>query len=195
MDDLAPRIRAAFEAALDQLRAAGLQIDLVDLHELAELPELTAQGGITAAEAWQVHGARLADHEAAYDPRVVARVRRGAAIDEAMLARLRHHRADWQQRLAARLALYDAVLSPTVPIEPPEIAALQASDSAFFEANALLLRNPMVVNLADGCAISLPCQGPGALPVGLMLWSTQGRDDALLDLALAVEGALEAARG
>jgi aspartyl-tRNA(Asn)/glutamyl-tRNA(Gln) amidotransferase subunit A len=27
-----------------------------------------------------------------------------------------------------------------------------------------------VVNMLDGCAISIPCQAPGELPVGLMIW-------------------------
>jgi aspartyl-tRNA(Asn)/glutamyl-tRNA(Gln) amidotransferase subunit A len=53
-----------------------------------------------------------------------------------------------------------------------------------------VLRNPSVVNLLDGCAISLPCHAAGRAPVGLMLWHTGGHDDALLDAALAIEQAL-----
>ena len=49
------------------------------------------------------------------------------------------------------------------------IAAL-ADDEAFFATNALLLRNPSVVNFLDGCALSLPCHRPGEMPVGLMVW-------------------------
>jgi len=67
---------------------------------------------------------------------------------------------------------------------------LLADDAAFFAVNALLLRNPSVVNLLDGCAISLPCHGEGDPPVGLMLWSGALRDDALLDAALAIEHVL-----
>jgi Asp-tRNA(Asn)/Glu-tRNA(Gln) amidotransferase A subunit family amidase len=44
--------------------------------------------------------------------------------------------------------------------------------------------------MLDGCALSLPCQEPGQLPVGLMLWHGAMQDDALLDLALRVEQAL-----
>ena len=58
--------------------------------------------------------------------------------------------------------------------------------------NALLLRNPSVANLLDGCAISLPCQEEGELPVGLMLWSTAAQDDLLLSLALQIEPLLNA---
>jgi len=45
--------------------------------------------------------------------------------------------------------------------------------------------------MLDGCAISLPCHTQDELPVGLMLWSTAMRDDALLSLALQAEVSLQ----
>ena len=76
---------------------------------------------------------------------------------------------------------YDALLSPTVPIVAPLVADVRpqtartrqrdaARDAEFFRVNNLLLRNTSVVNLLDGCALSLPCHAPGELPVGLMVW-------------------------
>jgi amidase/aspartyl-tRNA(Asn)/glutamyl-tRNA(Gln) amidotransferase subunit A len=85
------------------------------------------------------------------------------------------------------------MLSPTVPIVAPPLAELETSDEAFFAANALLLRNPSVVNLLDGCALSLPCQRAGEMPVGLMVWSGALADDTVLDVSLAIEAALAAA--
>jgi amidase/aspartyl-tRNA(Asn)/glutamyl-tRNA(Gln) amidotransferase subunit A len=189
-DQLDASVSASWHAAVEQLRRAGLTIEEIDLPELNELPALTANGGITSAEAWAGHSARLAVHAAEYDPRVVTRIRRGQAIDASTLAALHVARRDWIARVQARLTAFDVVLSPTVPIEAPTIADLVASDDEFFRVNALLLRNPSVVNLFDGCAISLPCQAPGDLPVGLMLWAGNGTDDTLLDCALAVEAAL-----
>ena len=58
-----------------------------------------------------------------------------------------------------------------------KIAPLVASDEAFFATNARLLRNPSAVNFLDGCALSLPCQASGEMPVGLMVWSAALRDD------------------
>jgi amidase/aspartyl-tRNA(Asn)/glutamyl-tRNA(Gln) amidotransferase subunit A len=46
------------------------------------------------------------------------------------------------------------------------------------------------VNFLDGCALSLPCQAAGEMPVGLMVWSAAMRDDAVLDASLAIEAAL-----
>ena len=89
---------------------------------------------------------------------------------------------------------FDAALSPTVPCVAPPLAPLVADDAAFFATNGRLLRNASVVNLLDGCAVSLPCSAAGELPVGLMLWTTALRDDVLLDAALAAEAALARAQ-
>ncbi len=74
----------------------------------------------------------------------------------------------------------------------PAIAPLLGSDSRFFAINGLLLRNPSIVNLLDGCALSLPCQAPGQMPVGLMVWGPAMADDAVLGVSLAIEAALAA---
>uniref|UniRef100_UPI00286B9B6C amidase family protein n=1 Tax=Methylibium sp. TaxID=2067992 RepID=UPI00286B9B6C len=143
---------------------------------------------------WAWHRRRLADHEADYDPRLALRIKRGAALSGADYLDFLRERAAWTARMHAALAGFDAVLSPTVQLLAPPIAALEANDAAFFRVNALLLRNSAVVNLLDGCAIGLPCHATGSAPVGLRLWSRGLHDDALLDTAIAVEVVLAAAR-
>ncbi|MFL6693702.1 MAG: amidase family protein, partial [Ramlibacter sp.] len=153
--------------------------------------------GFSAAESYTWHRALLQAKGAGYDPRVRLRIERGAGMKAWEYLDLVRARADWIERVAVALAGFDAVLSPTVPIVAPPIADVAPGaqhDDAFFRVNALLLRNTSVVNMLDGCAISLPCHAPGTLPVGLMLWHGALRDDALLDLALAAESALHAAR-
>jgi aspartyl-tRNA(Asn)/glutamyl-tRNA(Gln) amidotransferase subunit A len=56
-----------------------------------------------------------------------------------------------------------------------------------------MLRNPSIVNMLDGCAISIPCHVPGELPVGLMIWDRAMRDASVLGIALQAEAALGAA--
>jgi len=72
----------------------------------------------------------------------------------------------------------------------PPMAPLQASDDRFMATNLLLLRNPSVVNMLDGCALSLPCTRDDGLPVGLMVWGPALADDAVLAVSLAIETAL-----
>ena len=90
---------------------------------------------------------------------------------------------------------FDALLSPTVPIVAPPLAPLVQSDDAFFATNALLLRNPSIVNMLDGCALSLPCHREDEMPVGLMVWASAMADGRVLDASLAIEAALSAANG
>lgn len=190
LDVLEPAVAAAFERTLAGLSRAGAQIVTLDVPPLADLAPLQLNGGFASCESWAWHRHRLATREADYDRRVVTRIRRGMAMSAADYIDLQTARAAWITRMHEALRGFDAVLSPTVPILAPPIAALEASDEEFFRVNSLLLRNPSVVNLLDGCAISLPCQAPGDAPVGLMLWSRGHADDALLDTALAVEAAL-----
>lgn len=186
-DDLEPHVAQCFERALQTLAHAGASVTEIALPELQDMGALLVKGGLAAAESWAWHQPLLASHAAEYDPRVLARIRRGAEIDVAGYRELQAARSRWIATMGRALAPFDAVLSPTVPVTAPPIADLAHDDAEFFRVNALLLRNPAVVNQLDGCALSLPCHRPGEAPVGLMLWSVGGRDEALLDLAGAVE--------
>ncbi|RZS58640.1 amidase [Sphaerotilus mobilis] len=196
LDALEPAIGAAWQRSLDVLAAAGADLVPLDLAALDDVPRLTDGGGITAAEAWAWHAPQLDARADAYDPRVLSRILRGRAIDASQLAALRTLRADWITRLSAQMADVDLMLAPTVARAAPPIADLQADDTAFFDLNAALLRNPAVINLFDGCALSLPAPvAANAAPVGLMLWAGRDADDRLLDAALAIEVALRNAVG
>ncbi|RZL89347.1 MAG: amidase [Variovorax sp.] len=189
-DDIEPAVGSAFERSLRTLRDAGTRIEEIALPELAELGSINATGGFSAAEAYAWHRLLLERSGAGYDPRVAQRILKGATMKAHEYIDLIHARRDWIARMERALAPFDAVLSPTVPVTAPTIASVapgEARDDAFFRLNALLLRNPSIVNMLDGCAISLPCHAPGELPVGLMLWHAALHDDALLAVALQTE--------
>lgn len=190
LDGLDAHVATAFDTALARLRDSGATVTEIQLPELAELAGINALGGLPAAESWAWHRARLATDGDRYDPRVASRILRGAAMTAADYIELLAARRDWIRRVEAALQGFDALLAPTVPVVAPLQAPLQADDAAFFAANALVLRNPSVVNFLDGCAISLPCHAPGGWPVGLMLAAPALHDDTLLSAALAVESVL-----
>ena len=189
-DGMSSTVAAAFEKSLHLLRQAGATIEEIALEELDELASINATGGLSAAQSHAWHRKLLTDHEAQYDPRVALRILRGARMSAADYIDLLAARQSWIARMEARLVGFDAVLSPTVPIVAPSIASVLHNDEEFFRINSVLLRNTSVVNILDGCAISIPCHMPGQLPVGLMLWHAALHDDAVLDLALQVETVL-----
>ena len=189
LDGMDASVATAFQRALSTLRRAGAHIDDIALPELDELASINATGGFSAAESWAWHRSLITQRQADYDPRVAQRIRRGETMSAADYITLQHARTDWITRMTTPLRRFDALLSPTVPIVAPTIASL-ASDEAFFAVNAQLLRNPAVVNMLDGCALSLPCHQPSEMPVGLMVWSHAMQDDTVLDVSLAIEAAL-----
>ena len=195
LDGLDAVVASAFQRTVAALRQAGARVEEVPLPALTELGAMTASGGFSAAESWTWHRHLLAAHEAQYDPRVAVRIKRGERMSAADYIELQQVRRDWIARMEASLRGFDAMLSPTVPIVAPPIADLEVDDNAFFATNGVLLRNPSVVNMLDGCALSLPCHRPGQMPVGLMVWSSALRDDTVLDVSLAIEAALAAPGG
>lgn len=201
LDGVDATVARAFERTLQALRAAGARIEEVALPELSELAGMQASGSFAAAESYSWHRRLLQDKADQYDPRVASRIQRGATMSAADYLGLMQMRQDWIARVELALQGFDAVLSPTVPVVAPPMAevapgegkdaALDAArDATFFRLNGLLLRNPSVVNMLDGCAISLPCHTADELPVGLMVWHGALRDDGVLNLALQIEDLL-----
>ena len=189
-DGLDNTVAAAFEHSLRVLRQAGTHIEEIELSEIEALASINATGGLSAAESYAWHRTLIGEHQAAYDPRVALRILRGSSMSAADYIDLIIARKQWIARMKVQLNRFDAVISPTVPIVAPPIASVMNDDEEFFRVNTLLLRNTSLVNMLDGCAISLPCHSPDQLPVGLMLWHAALHDDTILDLALQVETAL-----
>ncbi|HLL10592.1 MAG TPA: amidase family protein, partial [Rubrivivax sp.] len=187
LEGLQPQVAAAFQNALTRLAEAGAVITELPLAELAEIAQINAPGGVASIEAWATHRQAMREQRALLDPRVAFRIALGEGISAADYITIQQRRRDWIERVEQRLAPFDALLCPTVPITAPAIAEVDASDEAFFKTNSLLLRNTFAINFLDGCAFSLPCHQPGDLPVGLMLAAPGGHDAALAGVALAVE--------
>jgi len=196
LDDMDATVAAAFDRALTALRAAGARITDIAIPEFAELAAINAKGGFTAAEAWAWHRELLARKGDAYDPRVASRIARGREMTAADFIELLAARQRWIAAVEERIAGYDALIMPTVPVIAPAIAPLLADEALYFQTNALVLRNPTLINFLDGCALSLPCHRAGDAPVGLTLAAggvhAGGADARVLALGQAVEQALAA---
>lgn len=187
MDDIDDQVARAFTTALSRLSAAGAEVIEVPLKLFADAKQINLFSPI---EAWAWHERLVTEREALYDHRVAQRIRIGASYSALDLQRLRDERKGWIAAVEATIAGFDAMLMPTTPIVAPRTDALLASDAAFFEANRLLLRNPALINLLDGCALSLPCHRSGDLPVGLMVAAPAMQDARLVAIGKLIETAL-----
>jgi aspartyl-tRNA(Asn)/glutamyl-tRNA(Gln) amidotransferase subunit A len=188
-DGLDASVARSFDQATRALARAGARLTDVTLPELSELPQVNRKGGLSSAEAFAHHRARLEKQAAQYDPRVLVRIRRGSEQDAAEYIDLHKQRASFIERVSRRIAKFDAVLMPTTPFTAPALPQL-AADEDYVRINALALRNPSIVNFLDGCAISIPCHEPGSAPVGLTLFGLRNTDLQVLAAAAVVEACL-----
>lgn len=189
LEGLDQAVTEAWQNAVQVLKQAGATIIEIPLTELDELSDMNARGGITAYEAWQWHQKTAMAYPDSYDPQVLIRVQRGRDLTIQDAEELYQQRQDWQRRVNAALSDIDALLMPTVPCIAPTVASLDDA-GRYMEVNALMLRNTSIINMLDGCAISLPCQPAGGAPVGLSLASVHGDDARLINWSLAVETVL-----
>ncbi|HEY2179838.1 MAG TPA: amidase [Caulobacteraceae bacterium] len=178
----------AFEAALAAISDAGASVEPISLPPLARIPAMNARGSISNAESFALHRRLgLLDERDRYDPYVLARIELAKAMPAADYLDLLAERDRLISEIELVLAPYDALLTPTSPILAPRFADI-AEPAEFARLNGLVLRNPMVVNILDRCAISLPlAAAPGA---GLMVIGAPMTDTRLLALARALETSL-----
>ena len=187
LDGLDDEVARTFERALETLARRGASIERIAVPEFLDVAPMHAKGGFAAAESYAWHRYLIASKGDLYDPRVAARILRGESQSAADYIDLLAARRSLIARATARLAPYDALVLPTAANTPPRIADL-ADDKAFTEANLLSLRNCTLINLIDGCAISLPAHREGEVPVGLMLAASGGADRRIFELAAGIEG-------
>ena len=186
LDELDDAVAQTFERVLKTLSKLGAEIEHIEVREFLDTVTMNSKGGFAAAESYAWHRYLLTSKGDVYDPRVSVRILRGEAISAADYIDLIQARRSLIARVNARLAPYDALVLPTTANTPPRIADL-ADDKVFTAANMRSLRNCSLINLIDGCAISLPAHREGEVPVGFMLAAPGGADRRIFELAATLE--------
>jgi len=187
LDDLEDAVAKTFERALEKLAREGALIERIAVPEFLDVAPMSSKGGFAAAESYAWHRYLIVANGDIYDPRVASRILRGESQSAADYIDLINARKSLVARAAARLAPYDALVLPTTANTPPRIADMK-DDHAFAKANLLSLRNCTLINMIDGCGISLPIHRESEVPVGLMLAASGGSDRRIFELAAAMEG-------
>ncbi|MGB0965736.1 MAG: amidase family protein [Litorivicinus sp.] len=180
MVDLDPTVEWQFNWLVDRLTQAGHQVVRQPQPFETQLAMLLQAPSIVVAEAFA--GYRRGEMMGVSDQLVLVRLRAGSGISREGLGlayRLRDelieaYTCDLQQAW---------VLMPTLRCLPPKLSEV-ALPEGFTQWNQALLRNPSLINLADGCAVSLPLSN--WFPVSASIASFSGNDANLLALAGAV---------
>ncbi|MGP2493908.1 amidase [Mesorhizobium sp. PUT5] len=183
-----------FERCLSAIGQAGAHLAEARIDDLlGEMRAVTRPASIAALEGAEVHSGWLEEGApAAVDTHVSGPLARAAAVPAPVYIRALRRRAELAAAMDERLAGFDVLALPTVPMLAPRIAELTADEALRNRTEGLLLRNTQVANQFDLCAISLPMPDM-ALPAGLMLVARNGHDRRLLAVAASVEARLTAA--
>jgi aspartyl-tRNA(Asn)/glutamyl-tRNA(Gln) amidotransferase subunit A len=189
LEDLDIEVTEAFESALQRLSRRGAKIVDLAVPEFNEAAKANLGGGLSAPEAYVVHRERI-DREREIDPRVLERIVRGGSMRAVEYIELLAERTRLMRRFVRANYDVDVLVMPTVPRIAPPIEGLDRNPDAFRKANGNMLRNTSLINFLDGCALTLPVQGPRAAPVGLMAVGFSGEDERVLSAGLAIEAAL-----
>ncbi len=186
LENLDETVAKRFPDAIGRLKQAGARISEEILSLLGDMVQVNSKGGVQPAEAFTVHRDLLSRRADAIDPNVRARLERARNISAADYIDMVRQRARLIRAMDARMADLDVLVMPTTPIVAPTIQEVAAADD-FSRKNAMLLRNTVISNFFDLCAISLPIPREGGLPTGLMLIARNGQDHRLFRIAAAVE--------
>jgi aspartyl-tRNA(Asn)/glutamyl-tRNA(Gln) amidotransferase subunit A len=186
VENLDETVAKRFPQALDVLKRAGARLSTETLSQIDGMVQVNSKGGVQPAEAFTVHRDLLSRRADAIDPNVRARLERARNVSAADYIDMVRDRARLICSMDARIADLDVLVWPTTPIVAPTMVEVAAADD-FARKNAMLLRNTVIVNFFDLCAISIPMRRDGGLPTGLMLVARNGHDHRLFRIAAAVE--------
>lgn len=185
LDEIRDAPRAAYEAAVERLQAAGAVVEPLEVPELEDAMAQT--GPLMPGEVYGLWRDVIEAQPDAMYSEILQRFRLGKEFSapdyNAAWAKLEAARQAWDVAVAS----YDAVLSPTAPILPPNLERLNSESDYYKTENLLALRNTRVGNLMGICALTLPTGVPSC---GIMLMGPQNGEEALLRLGAAAEAAL-----
>lgn len=189
-EDVAPEVRVACEAAIEDLRAAtDGEVRKIELPELAAATLATvlianseSLGGVTPE--------RLNNLDPELSPLARGLLKYRLMLPAAATVKAHQVRTMARQRLARVFEEVDVIAWPTVPaVAPPLEAPLVELPSGTLTADAANVRGGALANLTGIPAISVPVGSSEGLPIGLQLQAAWSRDELLLDAAEALEQA------
>ena len=189
-EDVAPGVREACEAAIEDLRRqTGGEVQEVELPELAAATLATvlianseSLGGVTPQ--------KLNELDPELSPLARGLLKYRVLVPAIATIKAARLRTMARQALARIFEQVDVLACPTVPaVAPPLEAPMVELPSGWLTADEANVRAGALANLTGIPAISVPVGSSEGLPVALQLQAAWGRDELLLDAAEALEHA------
>ena len=162
-------VRAAVEAAAEQLERAGAILDEVNLAGVLHVA--AASSAIVASEALAYHAGWMRARPQDYQPDVRERLRMGAFVSGAHYVRAQQLRALVRAEVDEALAKRDVLLAPATPIPAPVLGERETTlGDGTSDVRAALIRLTRPFNYSGHPAAAAPCGfTAGGLPIGLQI--------------------------
>jgi Asp-tRNA(Asn)/Glu-tRNA(Gln) amidotransferase A subunit family amidase len=185
---IAPDVEREVRAAAAALAAAGAVVEEVDLGWTRAIPDAWSEHWGVYLEA--IFGHVVPEFRDRMDPRLLAVMDAGRAMNAIDFKRLEFVRTEGWQRLAPILEEYDALLCPTMsqaarPVQEDDASWYGEHDDGLYHGLDLT----SVFNYTSQCpALSVPAGFTDEqLPVGVQVVARRYRDDVALQIGAALE--------
>jgi aspartyl-tRNA(Asn)/glutamyl-tRNA(Gln) amidotransferase subunit A len=191
-DDVDPAVEKAVRGTGEVFRSLGAHVSSQEVPEVREATSNPKRAFFVAAEAL-IHNKRLVEeHFDELDPVVAHRLATGKELSASDYFVLQRQTADLRRRVVETLRDVDALLVPTLMLPPLPISEIDASPDTYGRHNQKYLRNTLVGNTLNLCAVSVPCGLTAkGLPIGLMVYAKPFQEDVALRVAYAYGQATE----
>jgi len=176
---VATDVRAAYETALEDFRAAGAHVSVVPMPRPLDTFAQTASS-IMLSEGALEWGDIAADMAQEMDTSVRPRFAVGARISATEYVRAMRQRQAWKGEFAHLLERFDVIATPTTMTTAIPVASVDHGTAP--------VRYTRILNLLDMCGVSLPVGiDRDGLPIGLQLGAPEGADARLAGIAQAFQ--------
>jgi aspartyl-tRNA(Asn)/glutamyl-tRNA(Gln) amidotransferase subunit A len=175
-DDVDSDIASAVRAAADELSAAGLSVELIDVPGAEDAVETCSR--VIWAEATAIHADRMEHNPDGFGDDVRKRLAFGHKVSGPEYAQCMESARRWRRTLEGVFESVDVILSPMNCVVAP------LADAEMIETTKRLTRLTYGWSLAGLPAISIPCGlSADGLPIGLQLAAAPWRETELISVA------------
>jgi aspartyl-tRNA(Asn)/glutamyl-tRNA(Gln) amidotransferase subunit A len=190
MGRVEPVVWAKYQMAIAHLRKSSAQVTPISIPGFDVCPYVCIS--IVYPEVASVHYELMRDRPHLYDQQIRALIALGELWSSRNYLDAQRLRAMLRDRFASVITPYEAVLTPTVPIQPPRIGEpAHVSGDATSQSLYTLIRFTVAFNVIGYPAISVPSGLDGdGLPTALQIIGRPGDDGALIEISHRIEGML-----
>lgn len=182
-----PEVAQAVEKAIDLLGKLVVSVEEVSLPNIHAAP--AAQLYVLCPEASSYHAKFLAEHEADYNPDVLAYLKLGHLMLGVHHVTAQRYRRVLRADFDAAFQKVDAIVTPTTPITAPRVGETYVTlGDEKLQITRLLTKNMLPFNMTGLPAVTVPCGfDSDGLPIGLQIAGRAFEESTVLRLAHAYE--------